>query len=84
MTLNIKSDEADRLARELARRRRKSLTTVIVDALRADLAREKERARPPGMADRLMRIGVRYSRLADRDTRTDDEILSYDERGLPG
>ncbi len=85
MVLNIKSDEADRLARELARRRQKSLTTVIVDALRADLARKiLECARPPGMADRLMKIGERYARLAGRDTRTDDEILGYDERGLPG
>jgi len=43
-----------------------------------------ECARPSGMAERLMKIGERYARLADRDTRTHDEVLGYDERGLPG
>jgi antitoxin VapB len=78
MALNIKSTEADRLARELARRRKKSITTVVVEALRSELAREKGRARPPGLADRLMAIGARYAKLPDMDRRTDDEILGYD------
>ncbi len=78
MALNIKSTEADRLGRELARRRNKPITTVIIDALRAELAREKDRARPPDMADRLMRIGARYARLPDLDDRSDEEILGYD------
>jgi antitoxin VapB len=79
MALNIKSDEADRLARELARRRNKSITTVIIEALRAELAREKARVHPPGLADRLMRIGARYAALPNLDDRSDDEILGYDE-----
>lgn len=79
MALNIKSAEADRLARDLARRRRKSITTVIVEALQAELAREKARARPPGMADRLMAVGARYAALPDLDQRRDAEILGYDD-----
>ncbi len=79
MALNIKSSEADRLARELARRRKQPITTVVVDALRSALAREKARARPPGIADRLMAIGERYAALPDRDLRSDDEILGYDD-----
>lgn len=79
MALNIKSVEADRLARELARRRNKPITTVIVDALRSELDREKARAKPPGLADRLMAIGERYAALPDLDPRTDAEILGYDD-----
>jgi antitoxin VapB len=77
MPLNIKNTEADRLARELARRRNKPITTVVVEALRSELAREKGPARPAGLADRLMTIGVRYAKLPELDRRTDDEILGY-------
>lgn len=83
MVLNIKSAEADRLARELARRRRKPITTVIVEALRSELTREKARARPPGMAERLMAIAARYAKLPDRDTRSEAEILGYDDMMTP-
>lgn len=79
MALNIKSAEADTLARELARRRGKPLTTVIVEALRAELARDQNRVRAPGMADRLMAIGRRCAALPDLDDRSDEEILGYDE-----
>lgn len=79
MALNIKSPEADRLARELARRRRKPMTQVIIEALRSELAREKARARPPRLAERLMAIGVRYAELPDLDRRSDEEILGYDD-----
>lgn len=84
MALNIKSAEADRLARELARRRRQPITTVIVEALRSELAREKERSRAPGMADRLMAIGARYAKLPDLDQRSDNEILGYDDMEASG
>ena len=84
MPLNIKNTEADRLARELARRRNKPITTVVVEALRSELAREKGRARPAGLADRLMTIGARYAQLPELDRRTDDEILGYDDMQAAG
>jgi antitoxin VapB len=36
-----------------------------------------------GMAERLMEIGRHFSSLPVLDDRTDDEILGYDEFGLP-
>jgi len=78
MALNIKSDEADRLARELARRRGKPITTVIIDALKAELDREKRRERAPGVAERLLAVGAEYSRLPILDERSEEEILGYD------
>lgn len=83
MALNIKSDEADRLARELARRRGLPITTVVIEALRAQLARERQKARPPGMAERLTAIAAAYAQLPDLDRRSDDEILGYDEMTGP-
>ena len=83
MVLSIKSPEADRLARELARRRKQPITTVVVDALRLALAREKAQAGPPGIADRLMAIGKRYSELPDLDPRSDEGFLGYDDMEKP-
>jgi antitoxin VapB len=83
MALSIKHPDADRLARELARRQGRSITDAVIAALQAELAREKQRVRAPGTADRLMEIAVRYAALPKRDKRSDDEILGYDEHGLP-
>jgi antitoxin VapB len=83
MALNIKDPEADRLARELARRRGETITQAVIAALREQLGREKARKRPPGMAAQLMEIGRRYSSLPVLDDRRDDEILGYDDNGLP-
>jgi antitoxin VapB len=83
MALNIKDPEADRLARELAKRRGETITQAVIAALREQLGREKARKRPRGMAEQLMEIGRRYSSLPVLDDRSDDEILGYDENGLP-
>ncbi|MEQ8965830.1 MAG: hypothetical protein RID91_08405 [Azospirillaceae bacterium] len=51
---------------------------------RADTAADrKARPRTPGVAERLLAIGDRYSRLPDLDMRSDEAILGYDdmERG---
>ena len=83
MALNIKNPEVDRLARELARRRGESITDAILAALREALKKEKSRHRPAGLAEELLEIGARYSALPVLDQRSDDEILGYDEHGIP-
>ncbi|MGI9503146.1 MAG: type II toxin-antitoxin system VapB family antitoxin [Geminicoccaceae bacterium] len=83
MALNIKHPDADRLARELARRRKQSITEVVLDALEAALAKERQAVRAPGIARDLLSIGDRYAALPTLDKRSDDEILGYDEHGLP-
>ena len=81
MHLNIKNDEAHKLATELARLTGESLTSAVTAALRERLARERRR-RHAEIAARLMRIGNRYAALPDSG-RSPDEILGYDEHGLP-
>jgi antitoxin VapB len=82
MALNIKSEEADALARKLARRTGESLTEAVLNALKERLART-EKARPSDLLRELASIRKRTSRMRVRDPRTPDEILGYDEHGLP-
>jgi antitoxin VapB len=83
MTLNIKSAEAHRLARELAEARGGSMTEAVTEALRRSL----ESVPRGGDADLLLREIAELQRfvsdLPDRDPRSPDEILGYGPTGLP-
>ena len=82
MALNIKDPETDRLARELADLSGLPITSAVRDALRERIAimRSRARATPPGLDAIIMRGRAR----ATVDARSDEEILGYDDRGLPG
>ena len=80
--LSIKNGEAHRLATELARLTGESLTSAVTLALRERLARERRRRRTNRIAARLMKIGSQFAALADTGL-SPDEILGYDEQGLP-
>jgi antitoxin VapB len=54
MALSIKTDEADRLARELARLHGETLTEAVTKALRERL--ERDRAKPSTYEERLAAI----------------------------
>jgi antitoxin VapB len=82
MHLNIKNDEAHKLATELAELTGESLTLAVTLALRERLARERRRRRTDRIAARLMKIGSQFAALADTG-RGPDEILGYDDHGLP-
>lgn len=82
MALSIKSDEADRLARRLAHETGESLTDAVVTALRERLAREHA-GRAPGVAERLSRLRAEVAALPVLDPRSPEEILGYDDDGLP-
>lgn len=88
MQLNIKNTEAYRLATEIARRTGESLTEVVTRALRERLEREQaeSRKKPQMKAARLKRIRQavkRFDTLPVLDDREPDEIIGYDEHGLP-
>lgn len=82
MALNIKDPETDRLARELAELSGLPITAAVREAIQARLAvlRARTRAAPSGLEEIISRGRAR----ATLDTRTEDEILGYDDRGLPG
>jgi len=83
MAFSIKDPETDRLARALAAATGESLTEAVRVALRERLKRETQRGRR-GVAAEVRRIQERLSRLPVLDHRSPDEILGYNEHGLPG
>lgn len=82
MALSIKSDEADRLARELAAATGESLTEAVVVALRERLARQRD-VREANLVSRVHRLQDEVAAMPLVDTRPADEIIGYDEHGLP-
>ena len=83
MALNIKSDMADGLARDLARRRGQSITDAVIGALKESLAREAARPYARTLAEDIREIGCRCAALPDIDTRSPEEIIGFDEHGIP-
>ena len=82
MALNIKNPEADRLARELAAKTGETITQAVITALRERLERENAN-RPLSLKDEIMGISRRCAALPNRTGKTADEIIGYDEHGLP-
>ena len=83
MALNIKNDETQRLAHELAEMTDESLTAAVTEALRERLERLRK-ARGTGLASRLLRIGKECaSQLQEPYRSADHGELLYDDQGLP-
>ena len=83
MALSLKDPEVDRLAREVAARTGETLTAAVAVALKERLARLKGRRRRRPLREELRDIGRRCAALPTLDDRPADEIVGYDERGLP-
>ena len=83
MGLNIKNEEAHRLAQELAERTGETMSAAVTTALRERLDRVR-REQGDGLADRLMAIGKDCAkRLKEPFRSADHGELFYDDRGLP-
>jgi antitoxin VapB len=83
MSLNIKNQEAHRLAQQLATITGESMTEAVTEALRERLDRVRRDPRQ-GMAERLMKIGkecAAHIKEPFKSMNVDD--LLYDEKGLP-
>jgi len=83
VALSIKDDQTDYLAREVAHRTGETLTEAIRTALTERLQRLSGRRRAPSVKERLYEILHRVDALPNLDDRSEDEILGYDENGLP-
>ena len=79
MALSIKSERADQLARELAALTGESITDTVITSLERRLAEERRRRRRRSVDDLVQR----FRELPVLDPRTADEIIGYDENGLP-
>jgi len=83
MAMSIKSLDVERLARELAAKTGETLTGAIHKALQERLERLKTERRKPVVVTQLEDILRRVDQLPVLDSRTPDEILGYDDHGLP-
>ena len=83
MALSLKDPEADRLAREVVARTGETLTAAIIVALRERLARLKGKRRRRPLRDELRDIARRCAALPTLDARAAEDIIGYDQQGLP-
>lgn len=83
MALNIKHPEADRLARALARTTGESLTEAVLTAIKQRLQRETGRGDTAAVRKNIRAIQRGFASKRVSDSRTADEIIGYDEHGLP-
>ena len=83
MALNIRNRETEQMAETLAKLTGETKTQAVTLALRARLIKERRRRSKRRIADELDEIAIHCASLPVQDARTANEILGYDEQGLP-
>jgi antitoxin VapB len=83
MGLSIKNLETERLARQVAEEAGETITEAIDKSLRERLERLNRRKGSQAKRDKVDEILRRIHALPILDPRTPDEILDYDENGMP-
>jgi antitoxin VapB len=81
MGINVKNDAVEAAIRRLAAERRVDLTEAIRLAVEAELERGSQAKH--GRLRRMRAVADRVAALPLLDQRGDEEILGYDESGLP-
>ena len=85
MTLNIRDPRAHELAQQVAQATGETMTEAVVTALaeRLHRLRTEQASSQAQRAARLLAHGRAFAALPVVDPRPLDEILAYDEVGLP-
>jgi antitoxin VapB len=83
MALNIRNRDVEELAEALAKLGGETKTEAVTRALRDRLTRLRRERAGRRLADALDEIARGCARLPVKDSRTPEEILGNDERGLP-
>jgi antitoxin VapB len=83
MALSIKDPETERLARYLAELTGENITTATKRAIEERLRRLGGRSRKTALLEDMAEIRRRWSAMPVVDDRTPEEIIGYDEHGLP-
>jgi antitoxin VapB len=80
--LHIENPKAAALARELAERTGESVSDVVVHALEHEIERNPRR-RERASREEILKIVEEMHKLPILDPRSADELVGYDEDGLP-
>ena len=83
MPLSIKNDQTELLARDLAQLTGESLTDTIRTALAEKYERLRRVRSGRSLSDDLNAIALRCARRPVLSDMSGDEILGYDELGIP-
>ena len=83
MPLNIRSKQAEELAGALAKLTGETKTEAVTQALRERIERVRRARSKRRLADELDSIAMHCAALPVQDPRSADEILGYDECGIP-
>jgi antitoxin VapB len=83
VALNIKDPETDRIARELSAATGESITVAVRVAMEERLRRVRARPDDDDADSEIDQIIARIQRLPVLDDRSPDDIIGYDENGLP-
>ncbi len=85
MALHITNPKANKLARKLAKQKGETLTDAVIRALEERLERDQARKAADIEARKaaILEILAKMDKLPVLDPRSPDEILGYDENGLP-
>lgn len=83
MGISIKHDGIERLIRELADKRGTSLTDAIGAAVRNELARDSDEQRGEDFRRRVREAQAIFAAAPVLDPRSPEEIIGYDDHGLP-
>jgi antitoxin VapB len=83
MPLNIRNKQAEELAGALAKLTGETKTEAVTQALRERIERVRQTRAKHRLADELDGIALHCSALPVLDARGADEILRYDECGIP-
>ena len=83
MPLNIKDSESHALAKLLASLTGEPLTQAVKLAIQQRLAQAEKTHGTTGLADKLDEIALHCAGLPSHDRRNAEQIIGYDESGLP-
>jgi antitoxin VapB len=83
MALSINDPETERLARALSRLTGEDITTATRRAIEERLRRLGDQTRRAALLEDMAEIRRRWSEMRVTDKRSPDDILGYDEHGLP-
>jgi antitoxin VapB len=81
--LNIRNEETEQLATAVAQLTGETKTEAVTQALRERLQRLRRSRTKRRLADDLDEIALHCSTLPLRDSRSADDIIGYDDHGLP-
>jgi antitoxin VapB len=83
MALSIKDPETERMAKNLARLTGETITAATKRAIEERLRRLGDQSSKAALLEDMAAIRRRWSEMPIVDDRTPDEIIGYDELGLP-